>query len=217
MDKKESSARKAFQKNLNYYMELRGIEQSDIVNRLNITASTVSDWVNGKKYPRVDAMQRLADMLGVRMAQLTDDGEVPPASERFAQWDNLRPIKKQRIPLLGEIAAGQPIYAEQEYETYVDADENLHADFALKVKGNSMHPKIQDGDVIFIRSQPDVCDGQIAAVVVDDTATLKCVYHLQNGVQLVSINPDYPPMLFTQENSDVILILGLAIGIYRGL
>ena len=213
----ESNAREVFRRNLNHYMHLRGIDQSDIVERLGITASTVSDWVNGKKYPRVDAMQRLSDVLGVRMAQLTDDIKDAEAQNLFAAYPNVRPIKRQRIPLLGEIAAGRPIYAEQDYEAYVDADESLHADFALKIRGDSMSPKILNGDVVFIRSQPDVRDGQIAAVVVDDDATLKCVYHLQNGLQLVSFNPEYPPMLYTQENSDVIVVLGLAVGVYRGL
>ena len=67
------NAREVFRQNLKYYMNARGIDQAYIVNKLGLTASTISDWVNGKKYPRVDAMQRLADLLGVTFADLTDD------------------------------------------------------------------------------------------------------------------------------------------------
>ena len=78
-----------------------------------------------------------------------------------------------------------------------------------------MEPVYKDGDVVYIRRQDDVRDGQVAAVVVDDSATLKRVYHLPVGVQLMPLNPAFAPMLFTPENSDSVRILGLAVGYFR--
>ncbi|MEG0126007.1 MAG: S24 family peptidase, partial [Clostridia bacterium] len=99
----------------------------------------------------------------------------------------------------------------------VTCNEDVPCDFALRVKGDSMNPRLFDNDVVFIRSQPDVHDGQIAAVMVDDSATLKHVYHIAGGVQLVSDNADYAPMTFTAHNSESISILGLAVAYQRRL
>lgn len=204
------SAREIFKRNLNHYMELRGIDQAYIVDHLNLTASTVSDWVNGKKYPRVDAMQRLADLLDVTMAALTSDPSHPSLP------DGLLPIEKRRIPILGPIAAGTPLTAEREYDNYISiAGDSHHADAALRVEGDSMTPRYLDGDLVLIRLQDDVDNGQIAAVCIDDCITLKRLYHMPHGVQLVSENPKYAPMMFDASNSDSIRIMGLAVGYVR--
>lgn len=205
------SAREIFKRNLNHYMELRGIDQAYIVDHLNLTASTVSDWVNGKKYPRVDAMQRLADLLDVTMAALTSDLSHPslPAG--------LLPVVKRRIPIIGHVAAGVPIMAEREYEEYEDDTYGLSCDYVLRVEGDSMEPRVLDGDVVYVRQQPDVDDGQIAVVGVDDSVTLKVVYHLPNGLQLVSLNPKYKPMIYTQSNTDYLAVIGLAVAYKRRL
>ena len=124
----------------------------------------------------------------------------------------LLPVRRRRVPLLGDIAAGEPIYVEQSLQT-ADCDAAVHCDFALKVKGDSMTgARIRDGDIVYIRRQDDVNDGQIAAVIVDGEATLKRVYHVRNGLQLLSENPEYPPMLFTLEEYGSIRILGRAVG-----
>lgn len=204
------SAREIFKRNLNHYMELRGIDQAYIVDHLNLTASTVSDWVNGKKYPRVDAMQRLADLLDVTMAALTSD------LSHSSLPAGLLPIEKRRIPILGPIAAGTPLTAEREYDNYVSiAGDSHHADAALRVEGDSMTPRYLDGDLVLIRLQDDVDNGQIAAVCIDDCITLKRLYHMPHGVQLVSENPKYAPMMFDASNSDSIRVMGLAVGYVR--
>jgi len=130
---------------------------------------------------------------------------------------DILPVTKRRIPLLGEIAAGEPIYTDQEFDAFVVPGEDIECDFALKVVGDSMEPRFTQGDTVFFRAQDDVDDGQIAAVIVDDQATLKRVYHLPDGAQLVSDNPKYPPMIFNSENSNSVRILGLAVGYYRRL
>ena len=209
------TAREIFVKNLASYMRSRGVEQADIVQHLGLSASTVSDWVNGKKYPRVDAMQRLADMLGVAMSDLT--AEVGDVSA-IPDFPNIRPIRKKRVPLLGKIAGGVPIYADEDLECFALADEDLHCDFALEVEGDSMvDARINNGDIVFIREQPDVENGEIAAVIIDDSATLKRVYKTKAGLQLVSANPKYAPMVFNQDNSEYIRILGKAVAVQSRL
>ena len=124
----------------------------------------------------------------------------------------LMPVHRRALPLLGEIAAGTPIYADEDAEL-VYCDDSLGCDFALRIRGDSMiGARIHSGDLVFIRSQDDVDDGEIAAVVVDGEATLKRVYHIKNGVQLISENPRYAPMIFTLEECDSIRILGKAVG-----
>ena len=112
------------------------------------------------------------------------------------------------------IAAGRPILCEEELEITDAAD--VACDFALRVAGDSMiGARIRDGDLVFIRRQDDVDDGQIAAVIVDDSATLKRVYHVPGGVQLISENPEYSPMLYTEDDVNDIHLIGLAVGFMR--
>lgn len=131
---------------------------------------------------------------------------------------NCIPVKRVQVPMLGGIAAGEPILADQQYDAYVEADADLDCTYALRVDGDSMEPTVRYGDVVFIRQQEDVDDGRIAAVLVDDSATLKRVYHIPNGLQLLSDNAaKYPPRAVTFEDYDCIRILGLAVAFKRNL
>ena len=124
---------------------------------------------------------------------------------------DILPVQRRSIPLLGEIAAGTPIYADQTADV-VCCSEGIHCDFALRVRGDSMiGARIMDGDIVFIRAQDDVDDGEIAAVVLNDEATLKRVYHIKNGVQLLSENPKYPPLVYINEELNNIRCLGKAV------
>ena len=186
----------------------RGLTQQDVAAALNVSRSAVAMWERNEREPNLETLAALARLLDVPLSALVEREEAPlPAG--------LRPVRTKRIPLLGTIAAGEPIFAEEEHETYVDVGGSVRADFALEVKGESMEPVYKDGDVVYIRRQDDVRDGQVAAVVVDDSATLKRVYHLPVGVQLMPLNPAFAPMLFTPENSDSVRILGLAVGYFR--
>lgn len=106
--------------------------------------------------------------------------------------DNLFRIETKQFPLLGNIACGEPIFAEQNFEAYVEAGANVHADFCLRAKGDSMiGARIQDGDIVFIKKQEMVDDGEIAAVLIEDEATLKRVYYDQESgvLQLFAEKP----------------------------
>lgn len=129
---------------------------------------------------------------------------------------NMRPISQlyqQRIPLIGKVAAGEPIYSPEDYDAYVDSP--VKCDAALEVQGDSMIPKFEDGDLVYVRSQPDVEDGQIAVVFLDDEAVIKRVYHDKDGLTLLSDNPTYAPIRATFDEYDNIRIFGVPVGLTR--
>lgn len=117
------------------------------------------------------------------------------------------------IPLLGNIACGVPITAEENIEDYVAAPIGCNANFALRCKGDSMiNARICDGDIVFIRSQPDCENGEIAAVLIGDEATLKRVYKYPDAITLMPENSSYPPLVYRNEELNTIKILGKAVG-----
>lgn len=130
--------------------------------------------------------------------------------------EGIMPLKKlRRIPILGQIACGNPILAEENYIGYFTADDKyLDSDFCLYAKGDSMTgAEIDDGDLVFIKKQSDVDDGEIAAVLIDDEATLKRVYKIAGNVQLRADNPNYPPI--DLDGTQTVIILGRATHVLR--
>ena len=135
-------------------------------------------------------------------------------AEEFPTFDNIIPITTKRLPMLGEIACGKPIYANEEHESYAITDASLDADFCLRAKGDSMTgARILDGDIVFIRSQNAVDNGEIAAVIIGDEATLKRVYYYPADEKLIlsAENPKYPPLVYVGEELNQIKIIGKAI------
>ena len=130
--------------------------------------------------------------------------------------DNILPLPKTKsIPLVGSIACGTPIFAVENIEDYVKVDEKIPADFALRCKGDSMiNSRIYDGDIVYIRQQSDVDDGEIAAVLIGEEATLKKVYKYSNKVVLRASNPMYDDMVYTDEELENIIILGKAVAFF---
>ncbi|MBR2183082.1 MAG: helix-turn-helix domain-containing protein [Acidaminococcaceae bacterium] len=167
--------------------------------------------------PSIETIKKISDGTGINLTTLI--GMLDPDQQiginnpnPIPNFDNIIPIKKKSFPVIGTIAAGTPIDAEQNIETYVPEDEDMDADYALRVKGDSMiGDDINDGDIVFIRQQPDVEDGEIAAVYVDGGATLKRVFKIGESVQLRSSNSKYKPMNFTAENCEEFKVLGKAV------
>lgn len=127
---------------------------------------------------------------------------------------NIRPVTTKRFPLLGEIACGKPIYASEDHESYVDASADIRADFCLTAKGDSMiGARIHNGDIVFIRKQPTVNNGEIAAVVIDNEATLKRWYYYPDQKKLIlnPENPTFAPLVYIGEELDAVLCLGKAV------
>lgn len=135
-------------------------------------------------------------------------------STNFKTFDNLYPIEVHKYPMLGEIACGEPIFANEERESYVLSGTKIDADFCLKAKGDSMiGARILDGDIIFIKKTDTVNNGEIAAVIIDDEVLLKRFYYFpdENLLTLQSENPLHPPKNYTNEQLDHINILGIAV------
>lgn len=121
-------------------------------------------------------------------------------------------LKTKRVPLLGEIAAGEPILADESCRTYIEINGNEQVDFCLKVKGDSMiDARICDGDLVFVRKQPVVENGEIAVVLIDDEVTLKRFYRTDTGVILKPENSKYQPMYYTAKDFKQVRVLGKAV------
>ena len=179
------SSREILSENIRFQLDKHSMEQSDLADKLGVSQSSVSHWINGNKYPRIDTIEKMAEIFNVRKSDITDE----PRSRS----------NSKRIPLIGTIAAGQPILAEQNIEDYFSLDNKIKADFCLRIKGDSMiNVNIMDGDIIFIKKQDDLEDGQIGAVLVDDSATLKRFYRENGSVILQSENSTYKPMVISK-------------------
>lgn len=192
--------------------EQLGLSQLQLAGMIGVQEATVSRYESGViQNPPQSKLRALAIALKVDSNYLMnwDDHDTLP--------DNILPIKRRMIPVLGNVAAGVPIWADEEYDEYIDDNGTLEADFALRVKGDSMSPLIEDGDFVYVKRQPEVRDGQIAVVLDSDSATLKYFYNHGIGVQLVSHNPDYPPMLYSGSAANDLTILGLAVSYKRSL
>ncbi|AME03348.1 LexA family protein [Selenomonas sp. oral taxon 136] len=138
--------------------------------------------------------------------------EQSPASGDLPDLPNIFPIRTKKVPLLGTIAAGVPIYADENFDGYRECTEDIDADFCLKIQGDSMiGARINDGDIIFIRKQEDVDNGEIAAVLIEDEATLKRVYKEKDSLILQAENPKYAPIVYTAESYVECRILGKAV------
>lgn len=207
-DKIDADKQRAiFSKNLKYYMSRIGKNTADLATDLAFPFSTVSDWVHGKKYPRMDKVQALADYFGIMKSHLTEE-DIPPLPS------NITPLPKmKKIPLVGQIACGTPILAEQNITDYIDLPSHINADYALLCKGDSMiNIGIIDGDVVYIRQQQEVENGQVAAVMVgDNEATLKRFYYEDGIVQLVAENSTIPPKVYVGEAINQVHVIGLAV------
>ena len=127
---------------------------------------------------------------------------------------DLRPLRRRAVPLLGKIACGRPIYAEEDFCGYELAGEGVEADFCLRATGDSMiGARIHDGDIVFVKSCDMLENGEIGVVVIEDEATLKRVYYDRAGQKLILTpeNPRYAPLVFTGEELATVKILGKAV------
>lgn len=190
-----------------------------IAQACGVGKSIVSKWERGDiKNIRRDNLAALADVLQVSPLVLLGREEIQP--NQYANIPNLVPLAPmQRIPLVGTIACGTPILAQENIESYVDLPKHIKADFALTCEGDSMiEAGIKDGDVVYIRTQPEVQNGQIAAVLVDgERATLKRFYFDNGIVTLMAANQAYPPIIRSGADLEQVKVLGLAVAFTRPL
>lgn len=186
--------------NIKYYMDLHHKSRNDMCAALGVSYSTFTDWVKGKKYPRIDKIELMANYFNITKADLVEEPT--------------RKTKKFEIPVLGYVRAGIPIEAVEEILDYEEISEDMARQgeyFALKIKGDSMEPRIREGDVVIVRKQSVVDNGDIAVVLVNgDDATVKKFFRYDNGISLISFNPNYDPFTYTPEqvNSMPVQVIG---------
>lgn len=203
------------------------LSQLELAKAIGTSKSSVNMYERGEREPGLEMLETIADYFNVDMDYLLGKSEHKSKAawldgiDDIATVDDLRdsyagifPIKKRTFPLLGEIACGEPITANENLEVYVDAGADIEADFCLRAKGDSMSgARIYDGDIVFIRKQSMVDNGEIAAVIIDNEATLKRVnyYPQKNLLILKAENPKYEDFIFTDEQLENISIIGKAV------
>lgn len=204
--------------------EEKGLTQEELANVLGLNKSTIQRYETAKiekiKLPIVEAIAQLLDVNPEWISDKTDIRTTynMPASDSLSalmqKYDNIKPIKLKRFPMLGEIACGAPIFADEDKEHYIMADMDIDADFCLTAKGDSMiGARIYNGDIVFIKEMPIVENGDIAAVIIEEEATLKRVYYYPDKGKLVlnPENPAYEPLVYIGDELNYIRILGKAV------
>ena len=192
----------------------------ELGKKVGVGKSTVRKWETGAiANMGRDKIAKLADVFQVSPTYLITDEEQESTAHyalrslRESGPTNIIPMPHMHtVPLLGEIACGQPIMAEENFEGDVTAPDHIHADFALVCHGDSMiNARIFDGDIVYIKQQPSVDDGEIAAVLVGDEATLKRVHIYDDHVVLEPENPQYRPLVYWGPDMNTVYILGKAV------
>ncbi|MBQ7671330.1 MAG: helix-turn-helix domain-containing protein [Clostridia bacterium] len=218
-----------------------GITQEQLAKAIGVERSSVGKYETGTM-PSLEILSQIASYFNVSVDYLlcrTDDptnyddddliAEIPESildhfngnvRKAYNAWmarsapgpNNVFPYKTKKIPLLGDIACGEPIFAEEQFGEYVDVDAELNVDFCLRCVGDSMiGARIYDGDIVFCVRQSSVDNGEIAVVIIEDEATLKRVY-LENGKLILNPeNPAFRPMVYQGEELNQIHILGRAV------
>lgn len=186
------------------------LNQTEFANRIGVTQGAVSQWENGLTRPNLDQLRAISAAFNMSVddivAQLND--------EPRRELDVIN-IRRGAVPILGTIACGQRITPDTTPEGYADLPDGIRADFVLRCKGDSMEPTLKDGDIVLIREQPEVENGQIAAVNVNGETTLKRVYFRGDGLHLIADNPGYQPIFIPAYSEEEIIIHGLAVGYTR--
>lgn len=190
-----------FTKRLKELRASRGLTQDDLARELNLAKSSISMYENGKRKPSFEVLEAIADYFNVNMDTLYSSAPVFVPSLK-------------RVPMLGYAAAGQPLENLDGQDTYyVETDSRYAVDFCITVRGDSMiNAGINDGDIVFIKAQPEVPNGKIACVEIDnERVCIKRFYKIDTGVMLVSENPKYAPLQFSESNCTDFKVLGLAV------
>lgn len=200
------------------------LSYGELSQMTGIAKSALHRYATGqtKKIP-LDAVKKIAEATGVSATYImggSDDPNVDSPKKTLPNMlhnsqlpDNIIPLPKmKKIPLIGTIACGEPILAAENIDCEISIPENINADFALRCKGDSMiDARILDGDIVYIHQQPTVNNGEIAAVLIGEEATLKRVYFDNTTLTLVACNQSYQPFVYTGEQLNEIRILGKAV------
>lgn len=186
------------------------INQRELANFLKVAPSTISMYESGQREPNFEVLESLADFFNVDLNYLLGKSD----KTTKLMIEDSQPPQGLKIPVLGTVAAGIPISAVEDildYEEVPQSWENQGEFFALKIKGDSMEPRMESGDVVIVKQQSDANSGDTVIVLVNgDDATCKRLQKTDNGIMLVSTNPKYPPMFYSDEDirTKPVVILG---------
>lgn len=198
------------------------LTQEELGKKLNFNKSTIQRYENGKidtiKLPVLQAIAKALNVSPEYLALKTDEPGSYYKDENPLKYPGILPLPPtKKLPLLGNIACGEPILAEENIEEYLDVDEDIKADFVLRCKGESMiEARIFDGDLVYIHQQSDVENGEIAAVLIENEATLKKVYKYpeKEMVILRAANSSFNDLVYSGSELETVRIIGKAVGFY---
>lgn len=189
----------------------KGLGQKDMSKIFGVALSTYYYWESGTVTPDTKTISKLAEYFDVSIDYLIGKSNTTTILNGF---ENILPIEIQTLPLLGDIACGEPMMANEDRDSYINIGAKINADFCLRAKGDSMiNARISDGDIVFIKQQEEVMNGEIAAVIINDSVTLKRVFYYPENKKLIlqAENPKYEPLAYIGEELEAIRILGKAI------
>jgi SOS-response transcriptional repressors (RecA-mediated autopeptidases) len=202
-------------KRLLQLIEDNDISYGELSKKTNIPKSALQRYATGEteKIP-ITRIEVIAKALNTTAQFIMGWDENESYNNDIFSIPGINPIPKTyKRPRLGTIACGEPILAEENIEAYDDIPDSIKCDFTLICKGDSMvNARINDGDIVYIKQQSQVDNGEIAAVLIDNEATLKRVYIYEDKVVLQPENTKYPPFVYTKEDMNNIRILGKAVG-----
>ena len=183
-----------FVRQLKYYLNLRNKSQTDLAKYIGVSNGTITNYVNGTNMPRMDKIDKICEFLLIKRSDLLEDHN-----------NDTRP-RGVKIKVLGRVAAGVPIEAIEDVIDYEEIPEEMAKNgeyFGLKIQGDSMYPRIIDGDVVIVRRQSYAANRDIVIVLINgDDGTCKQYYRFDDHIELKPFNPMYKPLVFTKEEVD---------------
>ena len=195
--------------------ESKGINMREAARLLDMPYTTYVNYEKGLREPTSEVLIQLANFYDTSVDYIVGRNAWESNSDRITlplPGNIIAMPEMRKIPLIGSIACGAPVLAEEHIEDYLNIPRQIHADFALTCKGDSMiNARIFDGDVVYIRQQDTVDNGQIAAVLIDGEATLKRVQLYDDHISLEPENPQYRPLVYWGEEMNNVRILGKAV------
>ena len=193
-----------FSKALKRLRKERGLSQSQLADALNISRTSIGNYEQGIREPSFEMAELIADYFNVDISTFFND----------TQPKNIIPIETRSIPMIGDVACGEPITANQEFQSYVEVGANINCDCCLRARGDSMkNIRIYDGDIVFIKRQPMVENGDVAAIIIEDEVTLKRFYYYQenNLIILKPENSEYKDLIYSGSDLEQIKVFGKAV------
>lgn len=203
-----------FARNLQFYLDRSAKTQREVADAIGVSPQTFNTWTQAIAIPRMPKMQKLVDYLGIKVTDLVDPKPLTAVTTK---------VTSIRIPVLGSVAAGIPISAITDIVDWEEIPESMASDgseyYGLKLKGNSMLPEMRSGDVVIVRAQSEADSGDIVIVQVngDTEATCKRLIKYKDGITLMPLNSEYPPMQYTAEEviSSPVHIIGKVVEVRR--